>query len=109
MWFPDSSWPSRWRWPSQHHGPPLPHRPTPGCVSGAEYRKIHMGMTRVKVRRIFDTKGKSCSRTQVTCTTRRVSTECVRAFLAATGDTKVQVQYSNYAAQGGPQRMVFKQ
>ncbi len=31
------------------------------------------------------------------------------AWRAATGDSKVQVQYSNYAAHDGPQRVVHKQ
>jgi hypothetical protein len=30
---------------------------TPGCVSKAEFRKVHKGMTRQRVQRIFDTKG----------------------------------------------------
>jgi hypothetical protein len=31
------------------------------------------------------------------------------AWRAATGDSKVQIQYNNYAAHGGPQRVVYKQ
>ena len=31
------------------------------------------------------------------------------AWRAATGDSKVQVQYNDYAAHGGPQRVVYKQ
>ena len=30
---------------------------TPGCVSRAEYRQVHSGMTKAWVRSIFDTKG----------------------------------------------------
>jgi hypothetical protein len=30
---------------------------TPGCVSKTEYRKIHKGMTKKRVHRIFDTRG----------------------------------------------------
>ena len=30
---------------------------TPGCVTKTEYRKIHKGMTKKRVHRIFDTRG----------------------------------------------------
>jgi len=30
---------------------------TPGCVTKKEYRKVHKGMTRERVHRIFDTRG----------------------------------------------------
>jgi|RhiMetdeSRZDD1v2_1073273.scaffolds.fasta_scaffold15004_14 hypothetical protein len=30
---------------------------TPGCVTKKEYRKIHKGMTKKRVHRIFDTRG----------------------------------------------------
>ncbi len=31
---------------------------TPGCVTRAEYRNVHKGMTKARVARIFDTAGK---------------------------------------------------
>ena len=82
---------------------------TPGCVSGAEYRRVHDGMTRGAVHRLFDTNGRNLFENPgVVHNSAREYRMCA-AFRAATGDTKVQVQYNNYAADGGPQRVVFKQ
>lgn len=82
---------------------------TPGCVSGSEYRKIHDGMTRGKVHRIFDTNGTNLFENPGAVHNSAREYRMCAGFAAATGDTKVQVQYNNYAAHGGPQRVVFKQ
>lgn len=82
---------------------------TPGCVSGAEYRRVHDGMTRGAVHRLFDTKGRNLFENPGAVHNSAREYRMCAAFRAATGDTKVQVQYNNYAAHGGPQRVVFKQ
>lgn len=82
---------------------------TPRCVSGAEYRKIHKGMSRGKVHRIFDTKGRSLFENPGAVHNSAREYRMCSGFAAATGDTKVQVQYNNYAANGGPQLVAFKQ
>lgn len=82
---------------------------TPGCVSGAEYGKVRNGMTRGKVHQIFDTKGTSLFENPGAVHNSAREYRMCTSFAAATGDTKVQIQYNNYAAHGGPQRVVFKQ
>ena len=82
---------------------------TPGCVSGAEYRKIHKGMARGKVHRIFDTNGTSLFENPGAVHNSAREYRMCAGFAAATGETKVQVQYNNYAADGGPQLVVLKQ
>jgi len=82
---------------------------TPGCVTHAEYRRVHDGMTRGKVHDIFDTTGTSLFENPgVVHNSAREYRMCA-AWRAATGDSKVQVQYNNYATHGGPQRVVYKQ
>ena len=82
---------------------------TPGCVSAAEYRRVHDHMTRGKVHRIFDTSGRNLFENPgVVHNSAREYRMCA-AFRAATGDSKVQIQYNNYAANGGPQLVVYKQ
>ena len=82
---------------------------TPGCVTRAEYRQVHDGMTRGRVHDIFDTKGTSLFENPgVVHNSAREYRMCA-AWRAATGDSKVQIQYNNYAAHGGPQRVVYKQ
>lgn len=66
-------------------------------------------MTRGKVHRIFDTSGRNLFENPgVVHNSAREYRMCA-GFAAATGDTKVQVQYNNYALNGGPQRVVHKQ
>lgn len=82
---------------------------TPGCVSRQEYRKARNGTTRGKVHRIFDISGMSLfENTGRQHNSAREYRMCA-PWRAATGDSKVQVQYNNYAANGGPQRVAFKQ
>jgi hypothetical protein len=82
---------------------------TPGCVSGAEYGQIRNGMTRAKVHSIFDTTGTNLFENPGAVHNSAREYRMCATFAAATGDTKVQVQYNNYAAHGGPQRVVLKQ
>lgn len=82
---------------------------TPGCVSRQEYRKIRDGMARGKVHNIFDTNGKSLFENSGAQHNSAREYRMCAAWRAATGNSKVQVQYNNYAANGGPQRVVHKQ
>ena len=82
---------------------------TPGCVTAAEYRHVHKGMTRAKVHNIFDTTGKSLFENPGAVHNSAREYRMCTAWQKATGDSKVQVQYNNYAAHGGPQRVVYKQ
>ena len=82
---------------------------SPGCVSASEFRRVHDGMSRGAVHNLFDTNGRNLFENPgVVHNSAREYRMCA-AFRAATGDTKVQVQYNNYAANGGPQRVVYKQ
>jgi hypothetical protein len=36
---------------------PAAQADTPGCVTRAEYRSVHKGMTKAKIARVFDTAG----------------------------------------------------
>ena len=78
-------------------------------MSGAEYGQIHNGMARGKVHRIFDTKGTSLFENPGAVHNSAREYRMCASYSAAIGDTKVQVQYNNYAAHGGPQRLVLKQ
>ena len=82
---------------------------TPGCVTRAEYGRVHDGMTRGKVHDIFDTKGTSLFENSGAVHNSAREYRMCAAWRAATGDSKVQIQYNNYAAHGGPQRVVYKQ
>jgi hypothetical protein len=82
---------------------------TPGCVSGAEYRRVHDGMTRGAVHRLFDTSGRRLFENPGAVHNSAREYRMCASFRRATGDTKVQIQYNNYAAHGGPQRVVYKQ
>jgi hypothetical protein len=79
------------------------------CVTRAEYRRVHDGMARVKVHRIFDTNGTSLFANPGTVHNSAREYPMCAAWRRTTGDSKVQVQYNNYAAHGGPQRVVYKQ
>ena len=82
---------------------------TPGCVSRAEYARVKDDMARGKVHDIFDTNGRSLFRNPgVVHNSAREYRMCA-AWKAASGDSRVQIQYNNYAARGGPQRLVHKQ
>ena len=82
---------------------------TPGCVTRAEYRQVHDGMTRGKVHNIFDTKGRSLFENPGRVHNSAREYRMCAAWRTATGDSKVQIQYNNYATHGGPQRVVYKQ
>jgi hypothetical protein len=62
-----------------------------------------------EVHDIFDTLGRSLFENPgAVHNSARVYRRCA-AWKAATGDTTVQVQFNNFAAHGGPQRLVLKQ
>lgn len=82
---------------------------TPGCVTHAEYRHVHHGMTRGRVHDIFDTSGTSLFENPGVVHNSAREYRMCSAWRAATSDSKVQVQYNNYALHGGPQRVVYKQ
>jgi hypothetical protein len=82
---------------------------SPGCVTRAEYGRVTQGMARGKVHDIFDTKGRSLFENPGRVHNSAREYRMCAAWRAATGDSKVQVQYNNYAARGGPQRVVHKQ
>lgn len=78
-----------------------------GCVTRAEYNKVKKGMTTARVHGIFGTKGK-----RLFLNPGQQSNEG-REYLVcghprSTGSF-VQVQYNNYATNGGPRRVVYKQ
>ena len=74
-----------------------------------EYRKVQKGFTKRRVHRIFDFSGTVLfSNPGVQRNEAREYRMC-RAWARATGDTRVQVQYNNYATNGGPLRVVYKQ
>ena len=85
------------------------HADTPGCVSKKEFGQAKQGMTRGKVHRIFDTSGKSLFENSGREHNSAREYKMCAPWRAASGDSKVQVQYNNYAANGGPQRVAFKQ
>jgi hypothetical protein len=78
------------------------------CVTKREYRQVRNGMTKARVHRIFDTSGSVLfSNPGVQMNEAREYRTC-RAFRRTAGRT-VQIQYNNYATNGGPLRVVFKQ
>jgi hypothetical protein len=82
---------------------------TPNCVTRAEYVRVKDGLDRGKVHDTFDTNGRSLSKNPGAVHNSAREYRMCAAWRAATGDSKVQVQYNNYAARGGPQRVVHKQ
>jgi hypothetical protein len=82
---------------------------TPGCVTRAEYGRVHDGMTSGKAHDIFDTNGTSLFENPGAVHNSAREYRMCAAWRAATGDSKVQIQYNNYATHGGPQRVVHKQ
>jgi hypothetical protein len=59
-------------------------------------------MTRGKVHDIFDTKGTSLFENPGRVHNSAREYRMCAAWRTATGDSKVQIQYNNYAAHGGP-------
>ncbi len=82
---------------------------SPGCVTAGEFRDVRDGMTRAKVQRIFDTKGMSLFENPGAVHNSAREYPMCAAWKRASGDSKVQVQYNNYATNGGPQRVVHRQ
>lgn len=82
---------------------------TTGCVSASEFRRVHNGMTRGAVHRLFDTSGKRLFENPGAVHNSAREYKICAAFRRTTGDRKVQIQYNNYASHGGPQRVVLKQ
>ena len=73
------------------------------CVTKPEYRQIKKGMTLVRVHDIFDTKGTILFQNPGAVTNgAREYRSCRKSGLGA----KVQIQYNNYATNGGPFRVV---
>lgn len=73
------------------------------CVTKGEYKAIKKGNTLARVHDVFDTKGKVLFQNPGTVTNgAREYPTCKGSGLGS----KVQVQYNNYAAQGGPFRVV---
>ena len=72
------------------------------CVTNPEYNRIAKGMTKARVQDIFDTEGTFLFRNPG-----YVHNEA-KEYRGCSSFT-VQVQYNNYAANGGPQRVVYKQ
>jgi hypothetical protein len=87
--------------------PAAPAHATGGshCVSAWEFRKVHNGMTRGKVHRIFDTKGWNLFDNGP-----NYVYNSAREYRHCNGGI-VQIQYNNFRPlwQGGPQRVVYKQ
>lgn len=80
---------------------------TPGCVTRAEFRAVHKGMLTARVHDIFDTAGK-----RLFINIGQVSNEAREYKVCGhprSGGSFVQVQYNNYATNGGPRRLSFKQ
>jgi hypothetical protein len=77
------------------------------CVTRGEYRQVKQGMTKIRVHAIFDTAGK-----RLFINTGEVSNEGREYRVCGhprSGGSFVQVQYNNYATDGGPLRLSFKQ
>ena len=73
------------------------------CVVKAEYKQIKKGMTMARVHEIFDTRGTILFQNPGAVTNgAREYRSCRNSGLGAT----VQIQYNNYAANGGPFRVV---
>ena len=77
------------------------------CVTRAEYRQVAKGMTKMRVHAIFDTSGK-----RLFINGGEVSNEGREYPVCGhprSGGSFVQVQYNNYATNGGPLRLSYKQ
>ena len=73
------------------------------CVTRAEYNKIENGQRLGYVHKVFDTKG------QILFQNPGAVTNGAREYRTCSGSglgSTVQVQYNNYAAHGGPFRVV---
>ncbi len=79
------------------------------CVTKREYRRVHNGMTKGKVHRIFDFNGVLLFENPGAVHNSAREYRMCAAFRAVTGHDTVQVQYNNYATNGGPQRVAYKQ
>jgi hypothetical protein len=80
-----------------------------GCVTRGEYVRVKDGMTRGKVHDIFGSKGRLLFRNPGAVHNSAREYRMCAGWRAATRHSTVQVQYNNYAARGGPQRVVHKQ
>jgi hypothetical protein len=77
------------------------------CVTRGEYRQVTKGMTKIRVHAIFDTGGK-----RLFLNGGEVSNEGREYPVCGhprSGGSFVQVQYNNYATNGGPLRLSYKQ
>jgi hypothetical protein len=79
------------------------------CVTRNEYGQVHKGLTKSRVHSIFDFSGKVLFANPGTQRNEAREYRMCRPWARATGDTRVQVQYNNYATNGGPLRVVYKQ
>ncbi|WP_445256427.1 hypothetical protein [Nocardioides aurantiacus] len=79
------------------------------CVTRNEYTQVKKGMTKARVHDIFDFSGKVLFSNPGKQGNEAREYRMCGAWKKATGDTRVQVQYNNYATKGGPLRVVYKQ
>lgn len=79
------------------------------CVTRYEYRKIQDGFTKRRVHYIFDFSGTVLFANSGVQRNEAREYRMCRAWATASGHTKVQVQYNNYATNGGALRVVYKQ
>lgn len=78
-------------------------------MTKAEYGQVKKGMTKGRVHNIFDFSGKVIFANPGKLANEGREYRMCTGWKKATGHTRVQVQYNNYAAQGGPLRVVYKQ
>lgn len=79
------------------------------CVSAGEYSKVRKGTLLSTAHNIFGTSGKVLFQNGSSVGNGAREYPACPAWASATGKRRVQVQYNNYAARGGPMRVVFIQ
>ena len=79
------------------------------CVTRYEYGKVKRGLTKSRAHSIFDFSGRVLFANSGAQRNEAREYRMCRPWARATGDTRVQVQYNNYATNGGPLRVVHKQ
>lgn len=78
-------------------------------MTRAEYRAVKKGMTKARVHKIFDFSGRVLFANSGTQRNEAREYRMCGPWKKATGHTRVQVQYNNYATKGGPLRVIYKQ
>jgi hypothetical protein len=74
---------------------PAAQADSPRCVTKAEFRSVHVGMTKARVHRIFDTSGRRVTFARV----RRYTSE-VRRYRPCSRRTAISVSYANRRLDG---------